>query len=346
MAGRPDLALGEIDAAMTTALRIGAPVLIANVHRERAEALIRTGDLGSASAEWTAALEVLAAAPETMMIDGHIRLWLAYAKAEQGHTEEARALIMATSVVSVEHVFFLEARHIRGAALARIGDLETAVDDLLAAGEQLERIGIRNPAYELPWRAEAATALTTLGRPEQARVIIAPALEPARRWAAPGPLGRVLHAAALTAPDPDERLTRLAEATETLRGSISPLDLARAMTDYGAALRRAGRRLDASEQLVEALDLADRCGADPLATRAREELAATGRRPRKARISGPESLTPSELRIAERAATGRTNTQICQELFLSPKTVEMHLSRVYRKLDITGREHLTDALTR
>jgi DNA-binding CsgD family transcriptional regulator len=281
-----------------------------------------------------------------MMIDGHIRLWLAYAKAEQGHTEEARALIMATSVVSVDHVFFLEARHIRGAALARIGDLETAVDDLLAAGEQLERIGIRNPAYELPWRAEAATALTTLGRPEQARVIIAPALEPARRWAAPGPLGRVLHAAALTAPDPDERLTRLAEATETLRGSISPLDLARAMTDYGAALRRAGRRLDASEQHVEALDLADRCGADPLATRAREELAATGRRPRKARISGPESLTPSELRIAERAATGRTNTQICQELFLSPKTVEMHLSRVYRKLDITGREHLTDALTR
>jgi DNA-binding CsgD family transcriptional regulator len=156
----------------------------------------------------------------------------------------------------------------------------------------------------------------------------------------------VLHAAALTEPDPDERLTALADATETLRGSISRLDLARALTDHGAALRRAGRRLDASQRLAEGLDLAGRCGAEPLAARARDELAATGRKPRRSRISGPESLTPSERRIADRAAIGRTNTQICQELFLSPKTVEMHLGRTYRKLNITGREQLTAALSR
>jgi tetratricopeptide (TPR) repeat protein len=176
MAGRPELVLDEIDAAMTTGLRIGAPILIANVHRERAEALIRTGDLAAASAEWSSALDVLAAAPQAMMIDEHIRLWLAYAKAEQGLTDEARALIAATSVVTVENVFFLEARHIRGAALARLGDLEAAVDDLLAAGEQLERVGIRNPAYEISWRAEAATTLVTLGRNDEARTVIIPAL--------------------------------------------------------------------------------------------------------------------------------------------------------------------------
>jgi DNA-binding CsgD family transcriptional regulator len=82
----------------------------------------------------------------------------------------------------------------------------------------------------------------------------------------------------------------------------------------------------------------------PLVARAREELAATGRRPRRARISGPESLTPSELRVATRAAAERTNAQICQELFLSPKTVEMHLSRAYRKLEINGRGELAAAL--
>jgi DNA-binding CsgD family transcriptional regulator len=344
MAGRPDLMLDAIDAAMTTGLRIGAPILVANLHRERAEAVLRTGDLRTAAAEWSSALDVLAAAPQSMMIDEHIRLWLAYAKAEQGLQTEARALIAATSVVCVENVFFLEARHIRGAALARLGDLEAAVDDLLAGGEQLERVGIHNPAYELPWRAEAAAALAALGRDDQARAVIAPTLAPAHRWGAPGPLGRVLHAAALAAPTPEQRLTGLAGAIDVLHGSIARLDLARAMIDYGAALRRAGRRLDASERLAEGLDIADRCGAEPLVLRAREELAGTGRRPRRARISGPESLTPSERRVAQRAAAGRTNSQICQELFLSPKTVEMHLGRTYRKLDIPGRDRLADAL--
>ena len=183
-----------------------------------------------------------------------------------------------------------------------------------------------------------------MGRHDDARAVIAHALGPAQRWAAPGPLGRVQHAIALTEPDPEERLIGLANATETLRGSIARLDLARALTDYGAALRRAGRRLDASERLAQGLDLADRCGAEPLAARARDELAATGRRPRRARISGPESLTPSERRVADRAAAGSTNSQICHELFLSPKTVEMHLGRAYRKLDIAGREQLTAAL--
>jgi DNA-binding CsgD family transcriptional regulator len=345
MAGRPELVLDRIDAAMETALGLGAPTLVASLHRERAEALARTGDLVSAGAEWNSALDALAAAPPSMpMDDPMVRLWLAWAEAEQGHQAEARALIAAAAVVTVENVFFLESRHIRGVALARLGDLEAAVVDLTAGGEQLERVGIRNPAYELPWRADAAAALAALGRGTEARAVIEPAIEPARRFNAPGPLGRVLHALALTATDPDEQLSRLSEATELLRGSIQRLDLARALIDHGAALRRVGRRLDASDRLAEGADLADRCGATPLVKHAHEELAATGRRPRRARISGPESLTPSERRIAERAAAGRTNPQICHELFLSPKTVEMHLSRTYRKLDITGRGELAAAL--
>jgi DNA-binding CsgD family transcriptional regulator len=344
MAGRPELVLEQLDAAMEIALRIGAPILVASLHRERAEALARNGELESACTEWRSALDALAAAPEPMMMDDPVRLWLAWALAEQGKRAESRVLIDATSIVTMENVFFLESRHIRGAALARLGDPEAAVADLLAGGEALERFEIRNPAYELPWRAEAATALAALGRTAEARDVITPAVEHARRWNAPGPLGRTLHAQAIVTHDPDERLAGLRDATDALRSSVQRLDLARVLVDYGSALRRAGQRVNASELLLEGADLADRCAAMPLVARAREELAATGRRPRRARISGPESLTPSELRVATRAAAERTNAQICQELFLSPKTVEMHLSRAYRKLEINGRGELAAAL--
>jgi DNA-binding CsgD family transcriptional regulator len=343
MAGRPELVFDEIDAAMETALGMGAPSLVASLHRERAEAHARMGDLPSACAEWRSALDALTAAPQQVG-DDTLRLWLAWAEAEQGNHSAARALIREATTVTDEDVFFLESRHIRGTALARLGEFDAAVADLVAGGTQLERLGIRNPAYELPWRAEAAAALAALGRIDEARTIIEPAVEPARRWNAPGPLGRVLHALALTTTDPDERLTRLADAVDVLRGSVQRLDLARVLIDHGAALRRTGRRLDANQRLAEGADLADRCGAVPLVRYAHEEMAATGRRPRRARTSGPGALTPSERRIAERAAAGRTNSQICQELFLSRKTVEMHLGRAYRKLGVTGRHELAGAL--
>jgi DNA-binding CsgD family transcriptional regulator len=81
-----------------------------------------------------------------------------------------------------------------------------------------------------------------------------------------------------------------------------------------------------------------------VAQRAREELIAAGGRPRRTRIGGVEALTASELRVARRAASGRTNRQIAQELFVTMKAVEKHLASVYRKLDIQGRSELTGAL--
>ena len=96
----------------------------------------------------------------------------------------------------------------------------------------------------------------------------------------------------------------------------------------------------AGEPLAEALELAVRCGARRLATHAREELKATGARPRRDWRTGVEALTPSELRIVRLAAEGRTNRQIAQELYLTLKTVEGHLSRAYAKLGIEGRAEL------
>ena len=98
--------------------------------------------------------------------------------------------------------------------------------------------------------------------------------------------------------------------------------------------------LAAREPLAEALDLAARCGARPLAARTREELRATGARPRRAWRTGVEALTPSELRIVRLAAEGRTNREIAHELYVTLKTVEGHLSRAYAKLGIEGRGRL------
>jgi DNA-binding NarL/FixJ family response regulator len=122
------------------------------------------------------------------------------------------------------------------------------------------------------------------------------------------------------------------------------LELARALVDLGAALCRANRRSDARPVLREGVHLAQRLGAADLALRGDEEIAATGARPRKLHVGGRAALTPSERRIAQLAATGRSNKEIAQELFVTVKTVELHLSNCYRKLDITSRNELAAAL--
>ena len=103
--------------------------------------------------------------------------------------------------------------------------------------------------------------------------------------------------------------------------------------------------MDSREPLREGLDLADRCDATALARRARDELAATGARPRKVMLSGADSLTASERRICEMAAAGMSNPEIAQALFVTIKNVEGHLTHAYRKLDIGSRGELAEALS-
>ena len=118
------------------------------------------------------------------------------------------------------------------------------------------------------------------------------------------------------------------------------------LVDLGATLRAAGQRSAAREPLLEALTLAARCGARALERRARAELAAIGIRPRTADRSGADSLTPSELRVVELAAAGGTNREIAQTLFVTEKTVETHLGRAFRKLNISSRRQLPEVLAR
>jgi DNA-binding CsgD family transcriptional regulator len=120
---------------------------------------------------------------------------------------------------------------------------------------------------------------------------------------------------------------------------FSPMETARTHLCYGERLRRARRRRDARDQLRPALETFERLGVAPWAERTRAELRATGE---KLRARGPEheELTAQELRIALQAAEGKTNRQIGATMFLSPKTVEFHLGRAYRKLGITSRAEL------
>ena len=192
-------------------------------------------------------------------------------------------------------------------------------------------------------RSGMATALLRLGERERALELAQAELNDSRAFGGARALGIALRATGLALAG-ERGLGLLRESTAVLQTSPALLERAHSLADLGAALRRAGRRTDAREPLAQALDLAARCGARPLAARAREELKATGARPRREWRTGVEALTPSELRVARLAAERRTNREIAQTLFVTLKTVEGHLARVYGKLDISGRDELRQGL--
>jgi DNA-binding CsgD family transcriptional regulator len=139
-------------------------------------------------------------------------------------------------------------------------------------------------------------------------------------------------------------LETLRQAADTLASSPALLWRAQAYVDYGHALRVAGENASARSVLRAGMDLAHRCGAAPLADRAAEELRAAGGRPRRWAAVGADALTAGERRVAAMAAEGVTNKEIAQSLFVTLRTVEMHLSNAYGKLGIRSRQDLAKAM--
>ncbi|MFC7108673.1 LuxR C-terminal-related transcriptional regulator [Nonomuraea rubra] len=134
------------------------------------------------------------------------------------------------------------------------------------------------------------------------------------------------------------------EAAERLGRTRFPTELARAHLLYGEWLRREGRRADARTHLRTAYDSFTAIGMQAFAGRAHNELLATGETVRKRAADTPDQLTPQESQIARMARTGLSNSEIGAQLFLSPRTVEYHLGKVFAKLAITSRHQLTQAL--
>ena len=297
---------------------------------------LERGALAAAEADLRAAVELAAELTLQAAAAGAL---LACVEAEQGRSVAATATLAAhgldgelpehqvMNVVLFQRarVRLLQARHADAAA------------DALELGRRYARWGLVRAVPA--WRSLAAVAVREHD-PAGARRLAAEELALARRWGTPAALGLALRGCGLVDGDPG----RLAEAVERLAASPARLELARAQVELGAVLRRTGRRADARAPLRAGMDGAQALGALGLAARARDELRATGARPRRLALTGADALTASEHRVAALAAAGLTNRAIAQELFVTPGTVETHLRHVFQKLGVRSRGALGAAL--
>jgi len=325
------------DDMLSAARRRSAVQELIGVASFLAWALYRRGELADAEAQARWALE---RATGIWAIDAlaHLVETLVERDALDDAAAEMRRMTPPLTSHTVVVAAYLMAR---GQLRMAQGNCQEALQDYLACGERCERLGIIDGLYA--WRPEAAIAHALLGHEAEARELARTALEVAREFGRPRSLGVVLRAAGLVEGG-DRGLDLLGEAVTVLGRSQAPVELARALTDHGAALRRAGQRTTARTQLERGLDLAHHWGARRIARQARAELIAAGAKPRRDAITGRDALTASELRVARLAAAGRTNREIAQELFITMKTASAHLSRAYRKLDVTRRSQLAEAL--
>jgi DNA-binding CsgD family transcriptional regulator len=231
---------------------------------------------------------------------------------------------------------------VRGKLRFAGGDRAGAAADVRRGGALMDALGFTS-SFPFQWRSALALMLEPSER-DQALALAHAEFAQAEMSGLPRRIGVARHALGLLDPDRDAGRAQLEQAVAVLASSPARLEHARALVDLGASRRRAAERIAAREPLREGLDLAVRCGAVRLAERARTELAAAGARPRRERTSGRDSLTPSELRIALLAAEGRTSQEIAQSLFVTTRTIEMHLGHAYTKLGINSRKQLAAAL--
>lgn len=266
-------------------------------------------------------------------------------QAERGDFDHADATLSGFGLAGdvPQQMLFNGLLYARGLLRLRRRQLPQAVADLRELGRRHEAWGLSRPSP--PWRSSLALALIGEGEAEAAGALAADELTLAQAWGTPRSIARASRALALASGDPGATLTGLSRAEALLADGPWRLDRAWVRCDLGAALRRAGERREARRFLTLALDEAHTAGAEVLARLATAELHASGARPRRRAVTGRDALTPSERRVAALAAAGRSNREVAQELFVTMATVETHLSRVYRKLDIGGRAELEAALS-
>jgi DNA-binding CsgD family transcriptional regulator len=343
-ADRLDEGLRLLDMTLADVRRRGDVFHFSSLSMTRGIFQYARGALLEAEADGRAALEALPHGKVWFRPTSHG--WLAQILVERGAIDEAAELLDRVEP-SVARDAFSRAPVLRARALveAARGDHQAALGHALELGQALTAFGHTNAPASFPaWRSLAALEHHAVGETRNALALVREEVELARAWGAPRTLGRSLRILGLIEGG-DEGIAHIREAVAVLEPSPARLEHAYALANLGAALRRANQRAEAREQLRLALELAQRCGATLVAEQTHEELIATGARPRRAELSGAAALTPSERRIASMAAEGLSNRDIAQALFVTLRTVEMHLSNAFRKLDISSRTQLPAALT-
>ena len=342
--GLIDEAVSIFDQAVAQARRRGDIFNVAFVLMWRGSCQMHRGDLRAAVADLREALDLCVA-------HGMLVAWpytigsLAHALLEQGDSDEAARVIDQGDFpeqLPLDQLHLAWFRMYRGRLRIETGSPGRGVEELLQVGESARLVSLENPSG-VPWRGWAAEGLRLLDRNDEARALADEELALARQWGDPYAIGAALRVLGLVEGG-EAGIAVLREAVELLAGSEARLEHAHALVDLGAALRRANQRTEARERLREGVDLARRVGAFGLAERANDEIAATGARPRKILQTGLDALTASERRVAQLAADGMSNKEIAQTLFVTIKTVEVHLSHAYRKLEISSRAQLDKAL--
>jgi class 3 adenylate cyclase/DNA-binding CsgD family transcriptional regulator len=341
MSGYPDESAAVYDRVLQAAYARGDNVLASSSVLFRAYTHLRRGDLPAVEADLLRFAELIPY--QTTQLYSHaFRAELAL---EKGDLDAAEQVIAESGLperlAANGHLTFFQLA--RGRLRLEQHRIDEAIRELRSLGANIGELRIDNSAF-YDWRAYLALALQAAERREEALALAIEAVDRARVWGAPQSIGVALRTLGLIEGGASgEKLLR--EAVEVLEGAQWRLEYAKALVELGAALRRGNKRADARDYLRRGVERAHRLGATALEERAQTELAATGARPRRLMLSGLDSLTPSERRVAEMAADNMTNKDIAQALFVTPKTVEVHLSSVYRKLQISSRAQLPDALT-
>ncbi|MET9565860.1 helix-turn-helix transcriptional regulator [Streptomyces tauricus] len=325
----------------------GAGHLLAATTAEslRTRILLDTGRLSEAEAAATAVLRDHHATSLTPISTPVAAATLVHCMIETGRADEAEEFLVALGFGRKlpDAAPFVPLRIARGRLRIRLDRPDDGLRELIECRELALSEGWLYPSSVSEYLGDAVRAMAVERSARDARALAHEELERCRVFGAARPLAVALRALAALAGGP-RGVTRLEEADRLLAGLPDMLERARTLVELGSALRRAGNRTEARQQLTAGMELAHRIGASSVEGVARSELRLAGTRLAKVSDGPSTVLTPAETRVAEKAAGGLSNKEISQALYVTVKTVEWHLGQVYAKLGIAKRSELPQVL--
>ena len=305
----------------------------------RSEICARLGDLPGAKRNATAAFEIVPAQNWGVAVGGPLAAMLIATTAMGRYDEAADLLNVPTPETMFQTRYGLLYLYARGRYELATGDAESALSDFLSCGDLMIRWQIDSPAL-IGWRAEAAEAWLRMDEPAKARSAVEDQLARCDRERSPRTHGSTLRSFASTV-EPRRRPALLRQAVDLLQDSGDRYELARALAALADLYHGLGETRRARVIGRQAWTIADQCGAAPLS----KLLAADSGRFEPEPESPAALLSDAEQRVADLVALGHTNREIARRLSITVSTVEQHLTRIYRKVGVSGRANLASMLS-